>query len=368
VLPIAFGVLNDLTGIWTSCFMLLFLVAAVSLVWMHVAIRRWSASRGERSARKLPELPEMQEMPSARACRQALGQDPRGLAPGGQDLLGRRRAADRAAQSVDLDPRPAAVVRGLDGVVGRRRQAAASASPSPPTSCSGSRRCRAVRRDAAHLLLLHGADLRRTAVDDARDLVADDPGHRHRLRRAEPGHALLDLPRAGAALRLRRRQLRLLDVQHLFFFPKAEKGNALALNAGLGNLGVSVVQFVVPLVITAGVFGWLGGDAPRPVTQGATPGCGCRTPASSGCRSSSSAFAAWFGMNDIASAKRLVRRAVGDLPAQAQLDHVLALHRHLRLLHRLLGGFPLLAKTQFPEVNACNTPSSGRWSARCRAR
>ena len=45
-----------------------------------------------------------------------------------------------------------------------------------------------------------------------------------------------------------------------FFFPKAEKGNALAINAGLGNLGVSVVQFVVPLAITAGVFGWLGGD------------------------------------------------------------------------------------------------------------
>src|SRR6187549_2956773 len=33
-----------------------------------------------------------------------------------------------------------------------------------------------------------------------------------------------------------------------FFFPKSEKGNALALNAGLGNLGVSVVQFVIPLV------------------------------------------------------------------------------------------------------------------------
>src|SRR4029077_2737629 len=45
-----------------------------------------------------------------------------------------------------------------------------------------------------------------------------------------------------------------------FFFPRAEKGNALALNAGLGNLGVSVVQFVVPLAITAGVFGWFGGD------------------------------------------------------------------------------------------------------------
>jgi len=35
-----------------------------------------------------------------------------------------------------------------------------------------------------------------------------------------------------------------------YFFPKAEKGNALALNAGLGNLGVSVMQFLVPLVIT----------------------------------------------------------------------------------------------------------------------
>ncbi|MBP0650122.1 hypothetical protein J8J40_24060, partial [Mycobacterium tuberculosis] len=45
-----------------------------------------------------------------------------------------------------------------------------------------------------------------------------------------------------------------------FFFPKAEKGNALALNAGLGNLGVSVVQFAVPLVITMGLFGKLGGE------------------------------------------------------------------------------------------------------------
>ena len=45
-----------------------------------------------------------------------------------------------------------------------------------------------------------------------------------------------------------------------FFFPKDAKGTALGLNAGLGNLGVSVVQFVVPLVITAGVFGALGGE------------------------------------------------------------------------------------------------------------
>jgi NNP family nitrate/nitrite transporter-like MFS transporter len=35
------------------------------------------------------------------------------------------------------------------------------------------------------------------------------------------------------------------------FFPKAQKGTALGLNAGLGNLGVSVMQFLVPAVIGA---------------------------------------------------------------------------------------------------------------------
>lgn len=40
VLPILFGLLNELTGVWTSCFMLLFALVVVSLVWMHLAIRR----------------------------------------------------------------------------------------------------------------------------------------------------------------------------------------------------------------------------------------------------------------------------------------------------------------------------------------
>src|SRR5690348_12336724 len=46
-----------------------------------------------------------------------------------------------------------------------------------------------------------------------------------------------------------------------FFFPKERKGSALGVNAGLGNLGVSVVQFLSPLVVTAGIFGVFGGDA-----------------------------------------------------------------------------------------------------------
>lgn len=39
-LPIAFGVMNDLMGVWTSCFMLLFLIVGASLLWMHLAILR----------------------------------------------------------------------------------------------------------------------------------------------------------------------------------------------------------------------------------------------------------------------------------------------------------------------------------------
>lgn len=38
ILPLAFGALNDLTGIWSSCFMLLFALVATSFLWMHLAI------------------------------------------------------------------------------------------------------------------------------------------------------------------------------------------------------------------------------------------------------------------------------------------------------------------------------------------
>ena len=44
-----------------------------------------------------------------------------------------------------------------------------------------------------------------------------------------------------------------------FFFPKKMQGLALGLNAGLGNLGVSVMQFLIPWVITRGMFGEFGG-------------------------------------------------------------------------------------------------------------
>jgi len=40
-----------------------------------------------------------------------------------------------------------------------------------------------------------------------------------------------------------------------YFFPKKAQGLALGLNAGLGNFGVTTMQVLVPLVMTAGIFG-----------------------------------------------------------------------------------------------------------------
>ena len=40
-----------------------------------------------------------------------------------------------------------------------------------------------------------------------------------------------------------------------FFFPKRTQGLSLGLNAGLGNLGVAVMQLTIPWVITVGIFG-----------------------------------------------------------------------------------------------------------------
>ena len=49
VLPIAFGFLNQVTGLWTSCFMLLFAIVMTLFIWMHVSIRRM-----EKNAAKSP--------------------------------------------------------------------------------------------------------------------------------------------------------------------------------------------------------------------------------------------------------------------------------------------------------------------------
>jgi len=64
LLPIAFGALNDLTGVWTSCFMLLFMLVASALAWMHFAIRRMERRRFPQIDRET-DLPEIIEARAA---------------------------------------------------------------------------------------------------------------------------------------------------------------------------------------------------------------------------------------------------------------------------------------------------------------
>ncbi len=62
VLPICFGVMNDLIGVWTSCFMLLFGLVAIALLWMHFAIQRMERRAAAAQLESLPELPELLEL------------------------------------------------------------------------------------------------------------------------------------------------------------------------------------------------------------------------------------------------------------------------------------------------------------------
>ncbi|GGA87419.1 MFS transporter [Brucella endophytica] len=50
ILPIVFGLLKDMTGLWSSCFMLLFAIVAASLVWMHLSVKQLQRQQHPASA------------------------------------------------------------------------------------------------------------------------------------------------------------------------------------------------------------------------------------------------------------------------------------------------------------------------------
>ena len=91
--------------------------------------------------------------------------------------------------------------------------------------------------------------------------------------------ALLMIPALGAGIALQNPQTPLWVFQALallsglgggnfassmsnisFFYPKKVQGLALGLNAGLGNFGVTTMQILVPLAMTFGLFGAMGGE------------------------------------------------------------------------------------------------------------
>jgi len=88
ILPIVFGMANDLIGVWTSCFMILFAIVAVSLIWMHAAIRRMEHARH-------PELAAFKDLPEAEALR-AESARPAAQAPAGAPRTGQKLRPETA--------------------------------------------------------------------------------------------------------------------------------------------------------------------------------------------------------------------------------------------------------------------------------
>ena len=138
-----------------------------------------------------------------------------------------------------------------------------------------------------------------------------------------------------------------------FFYPGAHKGQALGLNAGLGNLGVTLVQLVVPLVIAVGVFGALGGEPQTWVKAGVTKQLWLQNAGFIWVPFIAlAALAAWFGMNDLADAKA----SFADQAVIFKRKHNwLMCWLYLGTFGSFIGysaGFPLLIKSQFPGINA----------------
>ncbi len=139
--------------------------------------------------------------------------------------------------------------------------------------------------------------------------------------------ALLMIPAAGAGIALQSQDTPLWVFQLLAFlsgigggnfacsmsnistfFPKNQQGLALGLNAGLGNFGVTTMQILIPLVMTAGVFGAMAG-APMELIKDSGTLIGKISAGTETWIQNAGwvwllflvplAFAGWFGMNNL---------------------------------------------------------------------
>jgi NNP family nitrate/nitrite transporter-like MFS transporter len=117
-----------------------------------------------------------------------------------------------------------------------------------------------------------------------------------------------------------------------FFYPDREKGYALGLNAAGGNIGVSSVQLLVPLVIGAGSLARAGMMWMLPIAV--------------------AAFGAYAYMDNLATARSSFR----DQITVARRKHTWVVSwLYVGTFGSFVGysaAFPLLLKTQFPEVSA----------------
>jgi NNP family nitrate/nitrite transporter-like MFS transporter len=354
VLPIAFGALNDLTGVWTSCFMLLFLGVTVALAWMHVAIRLMERGAAAPVLRELPELPEMVEIHGPKhvgVLGPHLIEDWRPEDKAFWETTGRAIARRNLWLSIPALLLSFAVWQVWSVVVAKLPSVGFQFATdelfwlAALPGISGA----VLRVFYSFMVPIFGGRLWTTLATWS--LMIPAIGIGYAVQNPDTPYLVFLVLALLCGLGGGNFASSMANIS--FFFPRAEKGNALALNAGLGNLGVSVVQFVVPIAITTGVFGWFGGD---PTLVKGPAGEVPLWLQNAGFIwvpfVVASAFAAWFGMNDLATAK-----------ASFSEQAVIFRRKHNWLMCWLYtgtfgsfigysAGFPLLASTQFPAVDA----------------
>ena len=350
ILPITFGVVLDLTGVWTTCFMILFGIVVVSLLWMHFAILNMERRALAPQTGVLPELPEMAEIhvPEKHAGLSGVIEDWRPEDPGfwadKGSAIARRNLwisipALLLAFSVWL---VWSVVVAKLPAIGFKYTTDQLFWLAALPGLSGA----TLRIFYSFMVPIFGGRLW-TALSTA-SLLIPAFGIGYAVQNPETPYLIFLVLALLCGFGGGNFASSMANIS--FFYPKSEKGNALALNAGLGNAGVSVMQFLVPLVITAGVFGTLGGE-PQTLSSGAklwlqnagfvwVPFIIV------------SSIAAWFGMNDLASAKA----TFADQAVIFQRKHNWVMcWLYTGTFGSFIGyaaGFPLLAKTQFPEIDS----------------
>ena len=353
VLPLAFGALLDLTGVWTSCFVLLFVLVTVALAWMHAAIRQMERSAERRGAAdKVPELPEMQGFgePGITMRPRRAGpiadwrpEEPEFWQSGGRAVARRNlwvstyclllSFAVWMVWSVVVARLPAI---GFGFTTDQLFWLAALPGLSGAT----------LRIFYAFLVPIFGGRLWTTL--STASLLIPAFGIGYAVQESSTPYLMFVVLALLCGFGGGNFASSMANIS--FFFPKAEKGNALAINAGLGNLGVSLMQFLVPVVITMGLFGALGGQAQTAAdgTQVWMQNAGfVWVPLII-----IGTLAAWFGMNDILSA----RASFADQSSIFGRIHTwIMCWLYTGTFGTFIGmsaGFPLLAKLVFPERNA----------------
>lgn len=349
VLPIVFGALLDLTGVWTSCFAFLFLLVGVALAWMHVAIRRMETAARGPALEELPGLPEFQDIhePAKHRMPRVL-EDWRPEDPAFWAQAGRRIARRNLWISIPALLLGFSVWMVWSVVIARLPAIGFGFTPeqlfwlAALPALSGA----TLRIFYGFMVPIFGGRLWTTL--STASLLIPALGIGYAVQNPQTPYLIFLTLALLCGLGGANFASSMANIS--YFFPKAEKGNALALNAGLGNLGVSVMQFLVPLVITAGVFGALGG-APQELGDG-----GRLWMQNAGFVwvpfIIASSLAAAFGMNDIADAK-------ASFAAQAVIfkrkHNWLMCILYIGTFGSFIGysaGFPLLTKMEFPTVNS----------------